>query len=159
MALAILKNGAWERWDGWLDEAQHNVHDVERYWSADELAAARLAVIQPAIIPPGKVPVGQPSLVDDNGVPREVYTLEDEPLRPLTARQLRRGLVLNGISLSSVEATINAIKDATEREMARIDWEYATTFERSHPLVNQIGAAMGLTPEQIDAMWTKAAAL
>jgi len=159
MALAILRNGVWERWDGWLDEVQHNTLDVERCWSADELAAAGLAVIQPAIIPPGKVPVGQPSLVDDGGAPREVYALEDEPLRPLTARQLRLGLVLHGISLPSVEAAIDAIEDETDREVARIEWEYATTFERSHPLVNQIGAALGLTPEQIDAMWTEAAAL
>ena len=79
------------------------------------------------------------------------------PMPTLTSRQLRLGLVLNGISLSSVEAAIDAIEDETDREVARIEWEYATTFERSHPLVNQIGAALGLTPEQIDAMWTEAA--
>ena len=79
------------------------------------------------------------------------------PMPVLTSRQLRLGLVLNGISLSSVEAAIDAIEDETDREVARIEWEYATTFERSHPLVNQIGAALGLTPEQIDAMWTEAA--
>jgi len=87
------------------------------------------------------------------------YEPPPEPLRPLTARQLRLGLVTKGISLSSVEAAIDAIDDQTDREVARIEWEYATTFERSHPLVNQIGAALGLTPEQIDAMWTEAAAL
>lgn len=81
------------------------------------------------------------------------------PMPVLTARQLRLGLVLNGISLSSVEAAIDAIEDPTDREVARIEWEYAATFERSHPLVNQIGAALGLTPEQIDAMWAEAAAL
>lgn len=81
------------------------------------------------------------------------------PMPALTSRQLRLGLVTNGISLSSVEAAIDAIEDPTDREVARIEWEYATTFERSHPLVNQIGAALGLTPEQIDAMWTEAAAL
>ena len=85
------------------------------------------------------------------------YEPPPEPLRPLTARQLRLGLVTNGISLSSVEAAIDAIEDETDREVARIEWEYATTFERSHPLVNQIGAALGLTPEQIDAMWAEAA--
>jgi hypothetical protein len=89
----------------------------------------------------------------------EPYVPPPEPLRPLTARQLRLGLVLNGISLPSVEAAIDAIEDPTDREVARIEWEYATTFERSHPLVNQIGAALGLTPEQIDAMWAEAAAL
>lgn len=159
MALAILRNGVWERWDGWLEDVQHNTLDVERCWSTDELAAAGLAVIQPAIIPTGKVPVGQPSLVDDGGVPREVYVLEDAPLQPLTSRQLRLGLVANGISLSSVEAAIDAIEDETEREMARIEWEYATTFERSHPLIEQVGSALGLTPEQIDDMWAEAAAL
>ena len=85
------------------------------------------------------------------------YEPPPEPLRPLTARQLRLGLVTNGISLSSVEAAIDAIEDQTDREVARIEWEYATTFERSHPLVNQVGTALGLTPEQIDDMWTEAA--
>jgi len=87
----------------------------------------------------------------------EPYVPPPAPLRPLTSRQLRLGLVTNGISLSSVEAAIDAIEDPTDREVALIEWEYATTFERSHPLVNQIGAALGLTPEQIDAMWTEAA--
>jgi len=81
------------------------------------------------------------------------------PMPALTSRQLRLGLVLHGISLSSVEAAIDAIEDPTDREVARIEWEYATTFERSHPLVNQVGTALGLTPEQIDAMWTEAATL
>jgi len=89
----------------------------------------------------------------------EVAAFLNPPPPPpvLTARQLRLGLVHNGISLSSVEAAIDAIEGPTDREVARIEWEYATTFERSHPLVNQIGAALGLTPEQIDAMWTEAA--
>ena len=87
------------------------------------------------------------------------YEPPPEPLRPLTARQLRLGLVTNGISLSSVEAAIDAIEDQTDREVARIEWEYATTFERSHPLIEQVGAALGLTPEQIDAMWTEAVTL
>ena len=87
------------------------------------------------------------------------YEPPPDPLRPLTSRQLRLGLVLNGISLSSVEAAIDAIEDETDREVARIEWEYATTFERSHPLIEQVGAALGLTPEQIDDMWAEAATL
>lgn len=86
-----------------------------------------------------------------------VYLRAPDIFPTLTSRQLRLGLVANGISLSSVEAAIDAIEDPTDREVARIEWEYATTFERSHPLVNQIGTALGLTPEQIDDMWTEAA--
>ncbi|WP_276200279.1 DUF4376 domain-containing protein [Chelatococcus sp. XZ-Ab1] len=79
MALALLKNGVWKRWDGWLDQVQHNIMAVEHCWSSAELADAGLAVIQPAIIPPGKVAVGEPSLVDDDGIPRESFELEDAP--------------------------------------------------------------------------------
>ncbi|WP_276200172.1 hypothetical protein [Chelatococcus sp. XZ-Ab1] len=159
MALAIQMNGQWERWDGWLGEARHNTLDVERCWSPAELEDAGLAVIQPALIPPGKVPVGQSSLVDDGGAPREVYALEDEPLRPLTARQLRLGLITNGIALSDVEAAIGGVEDETERAAAQVEWEYASEFVRHHPLIDQIGAALGLTPAQIDTMWQGAQSL
>ena len=81
------------------------------------------------------------------------------PMPVLTSRQLRLGLVANGISLPSVEAAIDAIEDEADREVARIEWEYATTFERSHPLIEQVGSALGLTPEQIDDMWAEAATL
>ena len=89
----------------------------------------------------------------------EPELLPPDPLRPLTARQLRLGLVLHGFNLSSVEAAIDAIEDGTDREVARIEWEYETIFERSHPFIDWLGAALGLTPEQVDDMWTEAAAL
>jgi len=94
-----------------------------------------------------------------SGIPIAPYEQPEPPLGPLTARQLRLGLVAAGFSLGDVEAAIDAIEDQTDREVARIEWEYATTFERSHPLIEQVGAALGLTPEQIDAMWAEAATL
>jgi hypothetical protein len=35
----------------------------------------------------------------------------------------------------------------------------ATEFDRNHPLVGQLAAAMGWAPEQIDQFWREAAAL
>jgi hypothetical protein len=32
-------------------------------------------------------------------------------------------------------------------------WDYAVRVPRDFPLVDVIGAQMGLTPEQIDAAW------
>lgn len=81
---------------------------------------------------------------------------DPEPLPPLTARQLRLGLIAAGITLSSVEAAISGIEDATDREIAKVEWEYASQFERDHPLIGQVGAALGLTPGQIDAAWLAA---
>jgi hypothetical protein len=81
------------------------------------------------------------------------------PPPPLTARQLRLGLIANGISLSAVDTAIANIEDATARASARVEWEYASLFVRAHPLVDQIGAALGLAPAEIDAMWQGASTL
>lgn len=78
---------------------------------------------------------------------------------PLTARQLRLGLVLNDISISQIETAIAAIENQQDREVAQIEWEYASTFERQHPLIEQIGVALGLTKGEIDNMWEEASKL
>jgi hypothetical protein len=74
----------------------------------------------------------------------------------LSARQFRLGFVMAGHSLSSIDAAIEAISEPQEREVARIEWEYATEYKRLHPLVASIAAGLGLTDAQIDEMWTSA---
>lgn len=59
----------------------------------------------------------------------------------------------DGVLPSDVEAIIDAIPDKATRELARWDFNRATKFERTNPLIDQIGNALGLTPEQIDAAW------
>ncbi|WP_421983341.1 hypothetical protein [Roseibium sp.] len=74
-------------------------------------------------------------------------------MQPLTARQFRLGLLQSGRTLAQVEAAIAAIEDPTERETAQVDWEYASEFNRMHPLVVDISLALGLSPEQVDTLW------
>jgi len=78
----------------------------------------------------------------------------------ITARQLRLALLSLGVTGAQVEAAISdmPVPDA-EREAARIEWEYATSFYRQHPLVAQIGAALGMTEDQVDTAWRNAATL
>ncbi|WP_137136613.1 hypothetical protein [Rhizobium sp. FKY42] len=76
----------------------------------------------------------------------------------LTRKQLRNGLLSIGVTSAEVEAQIGTIADPLEREAALIDWQDTQNYRRDNPLVNQIGAAMGLPPEQIDALWMWAAA-
>ena len=78
-----------------------------------------------------------------NGVPASV-----------TARQARLALLGAGL-LDDVEAML---ADPAHRA-TRIEWEYATQVERVSPLVDSIGGALGLTSEQIDALFRQAAAL
>lgn len=108
--------------------------------------------------PHGIAPVVRAAIVQwiADGKPVAPY-VEPEPkpvtLPPLTARQLRLGLVTNGITLASVEATIAAIEDEQDRAVAEIEWQYASQFDRDHPLIEQVGGALGLSVEQIDTMW------
>ncbi|MDK1489682.1 hypothetical protein QN219_06370 [Sinorhizobium sp. 7-81] len=75
---------------------------------------------------------------------------------PLTARQLRLGLVNSGLALAQVDAVIEAMPDGPEKETARIEWEYATTFVRGHAFITAISGALGLSEMEIDKMWSTA---
>lgn len=50
----------------------------------------------------------------------------------------------------------NAIPTDVENP-TRIYWEYAISWERSHPLINQLAAALGLTEAQVDEIFIEAA--
>ncbi|MBA4204601.1 MAG: hypothetical protein C0457_06400 [Polymorphum sp.] len=97
-------------------------------------------------------------------VPEPEPEAEPEPETPalfpsLTARQFRLGLLDAGMTPAQVDDVIGQISDETERVRAQIEWEYASQFQRSHPLVATLSAALGLTPEQVDSMWAAAAQL
>lgn len=106
-------------------------------------------------------------LVDNPDFPITPYAPPPEPsdeekraqMPPLTARQFRLGLVEAGISPSTVSVTIAAMLAGADRDKAQIEWEYATSFNRTHPLIATVGAALGLSDVQIDAMWLAAISL
>lgn len=111
--------------------------------------------------PYGLNPTIRQWIEDNPGFPIQPYVPPTaEELRPhmpkLTARQFRLGFVQAGHAIASIDAAIEAISDPTTKEMARIEWEYATTFNRVHPLISQIATGLGLTEEQIDSMWAAA---
>lgn len=109
----------------------------------------------------GLNPVVRQWLVDNPAFPIQPYTPPTpEKIRAslpnLTARQLRLGLVNGGFTLSQVQSVIDSMPEGAAKETAKIEWEYATTFNRTHPLIATVGAALGLSDEQIDAMWMAA---
>lgn len=78
------------------------------------------------------------------------------PTPPVTKRQLRLALVRNGIALSAVEDAIAAMPEGLTKEEAQIEWADASTFNRTHPTLLLIAGALGITEEQVDAMWAEA---
>lgn len=81
-----------------------------------------------------------------------------EPLSPLTARQLRLGLLKIGITPADVATAIAALP-ADRRDQAEIEWDYASEYRRDHPLTATLGDSFGLSAAEIDAAWRDAMAL
>ena len=46
-----------------------------------------------------------------------------------------------------------------QRTTAQIEWEFATDYQREHPVVKQLGTAFGMTSADMDLAWQQAAGL
>jgi hypothetical protein len=73
---------------------------------------------------------------------------------PAEAYQVRAWMIRGGMDPDLVPAIIaQVVPDGPQRKEALMRWDYAVRIPRDFPLVDVIGAAMNLTPEQIDAAW------
>lgn len=75
----------------------------------------------------------------------------------VTMRQARLALLSAGL-YEAVEAAINSLPDPP-RTAARIEWDYSNTIQRHNAFVAQLTPMLGLTEEQVDALFTAAAAI
>ena len=77
----------------------------------------------------------------------------------LSAVQLRLGIIGAGRTLDEIDAAIAGIPDVTQRVTVQTYWQYATQFERSHPLIAGMVQMLGLTDADADAIWRAAGAI
>ncbi len=89
----------------------------------------------------------------------KLKTMSENPPKAVptqvTAKQLNLALLGAGVSLSNIDAIIDQMPEP-EKSYAKVSWEKASLFERNHPMINSLGAALGLTTEQIDAVFIQA---
>jgi hypothetical protein len=78
-------------------------------------------------------------------------------LPAITARQLRLWLHGAGL-LEQIPALIAALPEP-QRTTAQIEWEFSSDYQRDHPLVTQLGAALGMTSADMDLAWKQAAGI
>lgn len=71
----------------------------------------------------------------------------------VTMRQARLALLAAG-KLDTVTAAVRQVGGA-----AQIEWEYATEVRRDWPLVNALADAVGITGDELDALFAQAAKL
>ena len=77
-------------------------------------------------------------------------------MKPVKRLQLRLWLHDAGISVAAVETAIESLPPE-KRDKARIYWESAAEYTRED--MDDTGAALGFTPEQIDAAFVAASQL
>ena len=94
----------------------------------------------------------------DGNVPEPADPPPVPVITSVTMRQARLALLNAGL-LDDVDTAIAAITDPVQRKAAQIEWEYAQTVDRDSPFTQQLAAGLGLTSEQLDALFTQAAAL
>ena len=73
--------------------------------------------------------------------------------------KLRLALIQSGISISSIDAAIQAIEDTTVRESIQTMWEYAEYYERENTQLIAMAASLGITDEQLDQLFILAETL
>lgn len=113
-------------------------------------------------LPAGWKPPEGFSLVPDDKLPEGWQKIP--PVLPpvpetVTATQIRLWLVNNGISMNSIYQLIEQITDPLLKSKIEVQWEYAPYVERNHPMINTLGAALGLNSDQIDDAFRQASML
>ena len=71
----------------------------------------------------------------------------------VTKLQLKLALIDFGIMPSTVLLAINQIEDVTTRETFLTLWSDASFFERNDPSLISMAVTLGLTSEQVDALF------
>ena len=102
----------------------------------------------------------KPILVDGvvvEGATTEEIAEANKPIVPsiITARQLRLQLVLNGFNLNTIDFIIDSLPEPN-KSIAKVSWEYATTFEREHQMLGLIAQQLGTTETELDTIFINA---
>lgn len=102
-------------------------------------------------------------IVDVNGVWTQTYTGRDLTVEEkrqnmvVTMRQARLALHQAG-KLSLVDDAIALIPEP-DKSLISIEWEYASTVERTSPWMSTMGAALGLSDDELDQLFETARTL
>jgi hypothetical protein len=101
------------------------------------------------------------SLIPDDQLPAGWSKISQEIPVPstITATQIRLWLVNNGFSMNQIYDIISQIPDPLLKAQIEVQWEYAPYVERDHPMINTLGASLGLSSQQIDQAFREASVL
>ena len=133
-----------------------------KFPSNDILASYNVYPVVDASKPDNDI-VTQGPIVEIDGIWTQTYTGRDltaEEKRQsmkVTMRQARLALHQAG-KLSLVDDAINVTPEP-DKSLISIEWEYASTVDRMSPWVSTMGAALGLSDDELDQLFETARTL
>ena len=83
---------------------------------------------------------------------------EHRKQQKLSRAQARGALILAGL-IDHVQPALDAIEDPLQRALAQNDWDNRLEFERDHPQLLAMAAALQLTDEELDQLFIEGAKL
>lgn len=105
----------------------------------------------------GKISLPDSATESEIDAALKTYT-EAPEIMDVTARQIRQALILSGVLLEQIDATIALLPEPI-KSLAIVEWEYSNMFQRHRPLTIKIAGMLGWTDRQLDALWALAATL
>lgn len=84
-----------------------------------------------------------------------IETVETLENIEVTQRQLRLELLNRGITAEMIDGVIDNLPEP-EKTQAKIEFEFASYFERQHPLINQLGEIFAFSPSDLDEIFINA---
>jgi hypothetical protein len=91
----------------------------------------------------------------ENGKPQ----IFERPIEPVTPRQARLAMHATPHGQGTLLQAVQSAIAASNNPALQIAWEYAVEWTRDAPEIAQIGAALGLTAYEIDALFARAKTL
>ncbi len=161
----VFENGTVARWTGsnWEYQKDYRGTAVFNKQTGDESSISDLGDIPSdfTVLPrPDKYHVWdetRQSWQTNNELQQQKVIDWRNSVAEITPKQLRLVLLSNNIKSHEVESAIAQIDDEYLREVATIEWNYATGYQRTNANLVMIATQLlGLTDEQIDAMWLDA---
>ena len=73
----------------------------------------------------------------------------------VTQRQLRLELLNRGITAEMINNVIENLPEP-DKTQAQIEFEFASYFERQHPLIHQLGLVFGFSETDLDEIFNNA---
>ena len=151
--------GTFTYWSGQPIDGVVHPTSIETLWSKKDLEAAGLYVPVEPPIPEGKN-VASFTVCRVEGVVVKVYVLEDAPPEPLPNLQPYQFFAM--LELSGFKSALDAFVEglpSPQNVIARAKLDRTLVFRRDNDLVLAAQQTLGLTDQQLDALWLQASAI